>query len=103
MKKILNILLLLSFIITIMVPVTGIPFHKLASTVFLFLCMIHAAVYRKNLNGKRWLLLSATLTTFVSGVIGLVSEQMTVHRVMSAVLIILLAIHIFVFHKNGRE
>lgn len=103
MKKMLNILLLLSFIITIMVPVTGITFHKLASTVFLFLCMIHAAVYRRNLNGKRWLLLSATLITFVSGVIGLVFEQMTVHRVVSAVLIILLAIHIFVFHKNGRE
>lgn len=100
MKKILNMLLLLSFIITVMVPVTGIPVHKLASTVFLFLCMIHAAVYRKKINGKRWLLLAVILFTFASGVLGMVFDQMIAHRVISVVVIFLLAIHIFVFHKK---
>ena len=37
MKKSLNILLLISFVLTVMVPVTGIHIHKLAATVFLLL------------------------------------------------------------------
>lgn len=35
MKKALNMTLFLSFMITIMVPVTGIHVHKLAATAFL--------------------------------------------------------------------
>lgn len=44
-KKILNILLLLTFILTLMVPITGIMVHKLVSALFLILCIIHTVVY----------------------------------------------------------
>ena len=65
MKKSLNILLFISFVITtIMAPVTGIHIHKLAATVFLLLSMLHMVVYRKKLNCKRWLLLAIILKFF---------------------------------------
>lgn len=44
MKKVLNYLLAISFIITIMVPITGIIVHKLASTLFLVLALIHVFI-----------------------------------------------------------
>lgn len=103
MKKILNILLLVSFIITIMVSVTGIHIHKLASTVFLLLTVIHIIMYRKKLSWKRGLLLAAVLISFVSGLFGMILEQfpfvLTIHRVISIGVLCFLAIHIFVLHK----
>ncbi len=57
MKKFLNIALLISFLITIMVPLTGVHIHKLASVLFLLLSIVHTIVYRKKLGVKRWLLL----------------------------------------------
>ena len=48
MKRILNYLLAISFILTIMVPITGIIVHKLASTLFLVLALIHVFLYRKT-------------------------------------------------------
>lgn len=53
MKKKLNIILLVCFIITIIVPITGIYVHKLASVVFFILCMLHAVIYRKKMNRKK--------------------------------------------------
>lgn len=104
MKKTLNILLLISFAITIMVPVTGIHIHKLAATVFLLLSIIHTVVYRRKLSGKRWLLLATILISFASGLFGMILDQSlfvsNVHRVISIVLVFFLAIHVFVFHKN---
>ena len=47
MKRVLNYLLAISFILTIMVPITGIIVHKLASTLFLVLALIHVFIYRK--------------------------------------------------------
>ena len=41
MKKILGILLLASFLATVSVPFTGVIVHKLASTVFLLLSLVH--------------------------------------------------------------
>ena len=37
MKKVLNIALLISFVVTIMVPLTGVHIHKMASVIFLLL------------------------------------------------------------------
>lgn len=48
MKRILNYLLAISFILTIMVPITGIIVHKLAATLFLILALIHVFLYRKT-------------------------------------------------------
>lgn len=44
----LNSCLLLSFIVTILAPLTGIPIHKLASTLFLLLSVIHTILWRKK-------------------------------------------------------
>ena len=52
MKRILNYLLAISFILTIMVPIMGIIVHKLASTLFLVLALIHVFIYRKRLDFK---------------------------------------------------
>ena len=67
MKKILNYGLFISFLLTIMVPLTGVHIHKLASTVFLLLSIIHTCVYRKKLNTKRWGLLLLIIISFVTG------------------------------------
>lgn len=106
MKKLLNIVLLISFIATVPVPLTGIHFHKLASVIFLLLTIVHTIVYRRKLGPKRWLLLGLILISFASGLFGMILDQFPVvlilHRVISIVLVFFLAIHIFVFHKKLR-
>ena len=106
MKRLLNIALLLSFIATVPVPLTGIHFHKLASLIFLLLTIVHTIVYRRKLGPKRWLLLGLILISFASGLFGMILDQFPVvlilHRVISIVLVFFLAIHIFVFHKKLR-
>lgn len=52
MRRGLNYLLAISFVLTIMVPITGIIVHKLASTLFLALALIHVFLYRKRLDLK---------------------------------------------------
>lgn len=104
MKKLLNLLLLASFFLTILVPITGIHLHKLASVVFLLLCLIHTLVYRKKLGAKRYGLLAAVFLSFASGLLGMIFDQypiiLTLHRAGSILLVFFLAIHIFVFHKR---
>ena len=100
MKKKLNIILLVCFIITIIMPITGIYVHKLASVVFFILCMLHAVIYRKKMNRKKWLLLALIWISFVSGVLGMVFDQTVIHPVVSIAVVFFLAIHIFVFHKK---
>ena len=104
MKKILNIALLLSFIATILVPLTGIHIHKLASVIFLLLSIVHTVAYRKKLGLKRWLLLGLILISFASGLYGMILDSFPLvlifHRVISIALVFFLAIHIFVFHKK---
>ena len=106
MKKILNIALLLSFIATILVPLTGIHIHKLASVIFLLLSIVHTVAYRKKLGLKRWLLLGLILISFASGLYGMILDSFPLvlifHRVISIALVFFLAIHIFVFHKKLR-
>ena len=104
MKKALNLALLASFLITVMVPLTGIHIHKLASVIFLLLCIVHTVVYRKKLGMKRWLLLGLVVLAFISGLAGMIFDQypaiLTLHKVISIGLVFFLAIHIFVFHRR---
>jgi hypothetical protein len=104
MKKVLNIALFISFVATIMVPLTGIPVHKMASVIFLLLSLIHTVVYWKKLALKRWLLLTTILVSFATGLFGMILDYVPMvlicHRAISIVLVFFLAIHIFVFHKK---
>ena len=106
MKKFLNIALLISFLVTIMVPLTGVHIHKLASVLFLLLCIVHTIVYRRKLGAKRWLLLGLILISFATGLFGMILDQFPIvlilHRCISIALVFFLAIHIFVFHKKLR-
>lgn len=104
MRKALSFALLFSFVVTIMVPLTGIHPHKLASTVFFLLCLLHTAVYRKQLSMRRWLLLLLIVLSFLTGLFGMVFQQLPLllllHRALSIALVFFLAIHIFLFHKK---
>ena len=106
MKKFLNIALLISFLVTIMVPLTGVHIHKLASVLFLLLSIVHTIVYRKKLGTKRWLLLGLIVFSFATGLFGMILDQLSIililHRCISIILVFFLAIHIFVFHKKLR-
>ena len=104
MKKLLNLALLVSFIVTVLVPLTGIHIHKLASVVFLLLSIVHTISYRKKLGTKRWLLLGLIVISFATGLFGMILDQFPIililHRCISIALVFFLAIHIFVFHKK---
>ena len=106
MKRCLNIALLVSFLVTIMVPLTGVHIHKLASVFFLLLSFVHTIVYRKKLGVKRWLLLALIVVSFATGLFGMILDQFPIililHRCISIALVFFLAIHIFVFHKKLR-
>ena len=104
MKKLLNIVLLISFIVTIMVPLTGVHVHKMASVIFLLLSIVHTIVYRRKLGAKRWLLLGSIVISFTTGLFGMILDRfpvvLTLHRSISIALVFFLAIHIFMFHKK---
>ena len=106
MKKLLNLALLVSFVVTVMVPLTGVHIHKLASVLFLLLSVVHTLVYRKKLGVKRWLLLGLVLISFATGLFGMIWDHiplvLILHRCLSIALVFFLAIHIFVFHKKLR-
>jgi hypothetical protein len=106
MKKILNIALFISFVVTIMVPLTGVHIHKLASVLFLLLSIVHTIVYRRKLGIRRWLLLGLILISFATGLFGMILDQLPIvlilHCVLSIGLVFFLAIHIFVFHRKLR-
>ena len=107
MKKVLNYLLLISFIITNLVPVTGVAIHKMASVFFLLLCIIHTVTYRKQMKCKRWLMLGVIVISFVSGLFGMIFDEIPViialHKVISIGCVFALAIHIFVFHRRLKN
>ena len=107
MKKLLNIALLISFLVTIMVPLTGIHIHKLASVVFLLLSLVHTIAYRKKLGVKRWLLLTTIVVSFATGLFGMILDRgpiiLILHRCISITLVFFLAIHIFVYHKKLQQ
>ena len=104
MKKFLNFALFASFAATMLVPLTGIHLHKLASTLFLLLTVVHSLLYRKNLGWRRWLLLAAVVISFLSGIFGMILDRipmvLQLHRAVSIALACFIAIHIFVFRKK---
>ena len=104
MKRILNIALFISFIATILVPLTGVQIHKMASVIFLLLSLVHTITYRKKLGARRWLLLGAILISFATGLFGMILDHIPIvlilHRAISIALVFFLAIHIFVFHRK---
>ena len=104
MKIILNIVLFISFVATIMVPLTGVHIHKLASVIFLLLSIVHTITYRKKLGAKRWLLLAMIIISFATGLFGMILDHFPIvlilHRGISIALVFFLAIHIFVFHRK---
>ena len=103
-KKILNVLLLVFFVITIMVPITGVQIHKMASTLFLILSIAHTCVYHKTLNTKKLMLLSVVVVAFLSGLFGMILDQFAIililHKAISIASVFFIAIHIFVYHKK---
>ena len=103
-KKTLNLLLLLSFIVTVLVPLTGVPVHKMASALFLILAIVHTIVYRKTLGTKKYLLLGVVFLAFSSGLFGMIFDQfpiiLSLHKVISIASVFFLAIHIFVKFKK---
>ena len=104
MKKGLNIALLISFVLTIMVPMTGIHIHKLASVVFLLLSIVHTIIYRKRLGAKKYILLAMTMLSFATGLFGMILDEMPwvlmLHRCLSIMVVFFMAIHIFVYHRK---
>lgn len=104
--KVLNIALFVSFVVTNLVPLTGVHIHKIASIIFLLLCIIHTVVYRQKLNGKRTAMLVTIVISFFSGLFGMILEQIPVirmlHKVISIGCVFFLAIHIFVFQRGLR-
>ena len=104
MKKLLNLALLISFIVTIMVPLTGVHAHKMASVLFLLLSIVHTIVYRKKLGTKRLLLLALIVISFATGLFGMILDQFPIvligHRCISIAVVFFLAIHIFSYHKK---
>lgn len=60
--------------------------------------------YRKRWDLKYILVIVLTMVSFVLGILGLIMVEhpiiLTFHRTVSIVLIILLAIHIYKFHRR---
>lgn len=104
MKKVFYLLLLISFGITIMMPVTGVHIHKLASVCFLLLSFVHTISCRKKIGVKCGGLWGLIMIAFVTGIFGMIWEEipsiLVVHRMSSIALIFSLAIHIFKFYKR---
>lgn len=102
--KLLNMLLLVSFIVTMLAPLTGIIIHKLASALFLLLSLIHTVLCRRGLNAKRFAMLGVIVLSFLSGIFALVFDEisliLTLHKVISIASVFFLAIHIFIFRKK---
>lgn len=99
-KSTLNFFLFISFIVTVLAPLTGVHVHKMASTLFLLLTIVHTIAYRRTLGTKKYLLLCTVVIAFASGLLGMIFMQipgiLLLHRAISIVSVFFLAIHIFV-------
>lgn len=106
MKKLLSWLLAVSFVLTLLVPFTGLIIHKLASTVFLLLCLVHVLVCRQKMGAWRWALLGGVALAFGSGVLSLVFAALpwvlAVHKAVSISCVFFLAIHIFAYRRGFK-
>lgn len=63
MKKALNVLLMTTFVVTLLVPLTGVVVHKMASLLFLLLCLVHTALHWRTLNARRVTVLGLVLAS----------------------------------------
>lgn len=101
MKKALNVLLMTTFVVTLLVPLTGVVVHKMASLLFLLLCLVHTGLHWRTLNARRVTVLGLVLASFLTGLFGLIWEEIPMvlglHKVISIAVVFFLAIHIFVF------
>lgn len=102
--KVVSWLLLISFVITILEPITGLMVHKPASMVFLILCIVHTIMYRKKLDWRKYVILAIVFAAFLTGMFGMILDTvplvLVLHRVISIGSVFFLAIHIFVFHRR---
>lgn len=105
-KRILNIALLISFLATILVPLTGIHIHKLASVIFLALSITHVVIYRKKLTSKRVMLILLCVVSFFTGLFGMIFDEysiiLIIHRTISLAIIFFMAIHIYLYRYKLR-
>ena len=99
MKKILGILLLVSFLATVSVPFTGVIAHKLASTVHIF------TARRKSKLGL--FLLALVIAAFASGVLGMILYDypavLGLHKLLSIGSVFVLGLHSALFFRRKRE
>ena len=106
MKKVFHYLLFISFLFTILVPLTDIAIHKLSSTLFLILSFIHFIIYSNKLNIRRILIMIMILICFITGILGMIFDFipiiLNIHKGLSILLVFFLAIHIYVYHKKMR-
>ena len=104
MKRILNLLLIASLLLTLSVPLTGLIVHKMASALFLLLCAVHTTEYRKKLRARGHALAAVVLIAFYSGVFSLVFDGipavLALHKIVSLTCVAALAVHIFCFHRR---
>ena len=95
---------MISFVLTVMVPLTGVQLHKLASASFLILTIVHTVMNRRKLGAKKYLLLGVVVIAFASGLFGMIFDQyaiiLTLHKAISIASVFFLAIHIFVYRRK---
>lgn len=100
-KTIINILLLISFIITLLVPITGIIVHKFSSFVFMILCIVHTLIYYKKINYKKILLLLISVIVFISGILAMfIPIFVNMHKVLSILYVLFMGGHLFIYHRR---
>lgn len=106
LTRIPNFLLLASLIVTFLAPLTGIVVHKLASALFLLLCLVHTLLCRRGITVKRLAMLAVVGLAFASGVLSLIFDRiplvLALHKVISVGSVAFLAVHIFIFRKRLR-
>lgn len=106
MKKILGVLLLVSFLATVSVPFTGVIVHKLASTVFLLLSLAHIFTARRK-SKLGLMLLALVIAAFASGILGMILDAYPVvlglHKLLSLGSVFVLGLHSAAYFRRKRE
>ena len=68
-------------------PITGVHIHKLASVIFLILCLVHTGVYWKKMNIFRFFVLGLIFEVFLTGLFGMIFKQypiiLSIHTISS--------------------
>ncbi len=100
-KTILNILLLITFIITLLVPITGLIVHKISSCIFMLLTIIHTIIYHNKINYKHIILFVITIIVFICGMLAMILPLfINIHKVLSIIYVLFMGGHLFIYHKR---